>query len=118
MNETLMYFLAGSAGLGLGVVFYGGLWWTIRKGLSSPTPAWWFLGSFIVRMAVMVSGFLLVSNGHWQRLVACLLGFFVARIVVAWLTRPALTTQSATQQPTQQPNSPITRFKTTHASES
>jgi hypothetical protein len=30
-------------------------------------------------------GFYLVSGNHWERLVACLLGFVVARIVVTRL---------------------------------
>ena len=38
------------AGLVLGAIFFGGLWWTVRKGLSSQQPALWFLGSMLLRM--------------------------------------------------------------------
>jgi hypothetical protein len=39
MNETVILVLAGSAGVLLGVFFFGGLWWTVRRGLSSKRPA-------------------------------------------------------------------------------
>lgn len=87
MNDPLPMMLSFGAGLLLGAVFFGGLWWTIRKGLSSPRPALLFLGSAVLRMGVVVSGFYLVANGQWQRLLACLVGFIIARLIVTWLTR-------------------------------
>jgi len=47
----------------------------------------WLLASFVVRMAVTVAGFYFVGDGHWQRLLAALLGFVVARIVVTRVTQ-------------------------------
>ena len=87
MNDPLSLLLSFVAGLLFGVVFYGGLWWTIRKGLSSPRPALLFLGSAVLRMSVVMAGFYFVSNGLWQRLLACLMGFIIARLAVTWLTR-------------------------------
>jgi F1F0 ATPase subunit 2 len=87
MNETLIVVLAGVAGWVLGAIFFGGLWWTVRRGLSSKRPAFWFLGSLLVRMSIALPGFYFVGRGHWERLVACLLGFVVARLVVTWMTR-------------------------------
>jgi F1F0 ATPase subunit 2 len=59
----------------LSLFFYGGLYLTVAKGLQSPRPALWFLGSFVVRMTVVLTGFYLINDGHWQRLMACLFGF-------------------------------------------
>lgn len=87
MNETLTLVLAWVAGAALGAMFFGGLWWTIRKGLSSPQPALWFLGSLLLRMSLALAGFYFVSGGHWERLLLCLLGFVMARLAVTWLTR-------------------------------
>ena len=39
------------AGALLGVFFFGGLWWTVQKGVASERPAFWFLGSLLVRTA-------------------------------------------------------------------
>ena len=47
MNETLSLVLALVAGVLLGAIFFGGLWWTVRKGVSSKQPALWFFGSLL-----------------------------------------------------------------------
>ena len=87
MNEIVSLVLAGLAGVLLGMMFFGGLWWTIRKALTSPRPAVWFLGSMLIRTGLTLAGFYFVAGGHWQRLVACLLGFTLARLLVTRLTR-------------------------------
>ena len=98
MNETLTLVLAWVAGGTLGAIFFGGLWWTVRKGVSSKRPALWFFGSLLLRMSVALAGFYFVSGGHWERLLLCLLGFVMARLVVTWLTRPSEETQTRQAQ--------------------
>ena len=93
MNETLTLVMAGLAGLALGAFFFGGLWWTVRRGASARQPALWFAGSLLLRFGTTLAGFYFIGRGHWQRLVACLLGFVVARLIVFWLTRPPGDTQ-------------------------
>ena len=88
MNTSLITFFAGVAGIGIGVIFFGGLWWTIRRGVSSARPAAWFLGRAVLRMGVALVGFHFVGGGEWPRLVACLTGFLAARFAITWLTRP------------------------------
>jgi F1F0 ATPase subunit 2 len=87
MTSTLTMALALAIGVLLGVTFFGGLWWTIRRGLLSPVPALWFSASSLIRSAVALAGFYLVSHGEWRRLLACLLGFILARIVVMHVSR-------------------------------
>ena len=104
MNDTLMLVLAWMAGGVLGAIFFGGLWWTVRKGVSSRRPALWFLGSGLLRMGIALGGFYLVGRGHWERLLGCLLGFVMARLVVTWLTRPSGENQNrATQEASHAP---------------
>ena len=88
MNETLTLALAWVTGGVLGTIFFGGLWWTVRKGVSSKQPALWFFGSLLLRMSIALAGFYFVSGGHWDRLLACLLGFVIARFIVTRLTGP------------------------------
>jgi len=88
MSEVPDVVLAAVAGTALGAVFYGGLWWTVRRGLNSRQPAVWFLASLIARTAVSLLGFYAVFRGDWRRLAACLAGFVLARILVTRLTRP------------------------------
>jgi F1F0 ATPase subunit 2 len=87
MNESMSIILALPAGVFLGAVFFGGLWWTIRRSLSSEQPALWFGGSLLLRTAAVLAGFYLVAQSDWRRLLACLLGFWLARIVVTQLTQ-------------------------------
>ena len=89
MNETLALVLAWGEGGVLGAIFFGGLWWTVRKGLSSNRPGLWFLGSLLLRTSLILAGFYVVSGGHWERLLACLLGFVLARLIVIRVTRAA-----------------------------
>jgi len=86
MNETLTLTLSLAVGLLLGAIFFGGLLWTVRKGVLSKQPALWFFGSLVVRMSIVLTGFYFVGRGHWERLLLCLLGFIVARIIVTRLT--------------------------------
>ncbi len=88
MNEVLRLILPLIAGVLLGAMFFGGLWWTVRKGVSSQRPALWFFGSSLLRMSIALAGFYFVSGGHWERLLLCLLGFVMTRLVVTWLTPP------------------------------
>jgi F1F0 ATPase subunit 2 len=88
MNEFLSLAPALAAGVFLGAIFFGGLWWTIRKGVSSQRPALWFFGSMLLRMSITLPGFYLVGREDWERWLLCLLGFVLARLVVKWLTRP------------------------------
>ena len=85
MSEILLSALALLAGILLGAIFFGGLWWTVQKGVASPRPALWFLGSLLVRTGIALGGFYLVSGGDWKRLLACLLGFIIARLIITRL---------------------------------
>jgi F1F0 ATPase subunit 2 len=90
MSEPPVALLAAwAAGVLLGAMFFGGLWWTIRKGVSSQRPALWFLGSLMLRMSIAVTGFCVASGGHGGRLLLCLLGFVMASFCVTRLTRPS-----------------------------
>lgn len=97
MNETLALVLAGLAGAMLGAVFFGGLWWTVRKSLAAAKPALWMFGSLLLRMGVTMTGFYFVSGGDWQRLLSCLVGFVMVRQLVTRLTR--LPEEDQTPQP-------------------
>ena len=89
MSETMQLALALLAGMLLGAMFFGGLWWTVRKGLASPRPALWFIGSLLLRTGIALAGFYFVAGSDWKRLLACLLGFIVARLIVIRLTADA-----------------------------
>lgn len=82
LEAGLPMLFAGALGLLLGGAFYGGLLWTVRRGVASTRPALWFFGSGLARTGVALLVFWAVGQGRWERLAACLAGFFVARLLV------------------------------------
>jgi F1F0 ATPase subunit 2 len=82
MSDLPSLALAFVAGSVLGVFFFGGLWWTVQKAVTSEQAAVWFLGSLLLRTCLILTGFYLVAQGHWSRILACLLGFLIARFLV------------------------------------
>ncbi len=88
IGDAWTWLLAGSAGAALGAFFFGGLWWTVRTVGSRRSPLW-LAGGLVLRMAVTLLGFHAVGAGHWQRLLACLAGFIVARSIALRVAGPA-----------------------------
>ena len=76
-------------GIFLGVLFFGGLWWTVRRGLTAANPALWFGVSALARMAIILSGLYYVARTGWPSLLACLCGLLIARAATTRLTRVA-----------------------------
>lgn len=87
MNEPLILLGDLLSGVLLGAFFFGGLWWTIQMRSPSQWSGVLFSGSLLIRMAVAVTGFYLLSHGDWRRLIACLAGFLLARVAVTYLIR-------------------------------
>src|SRR5271169_2448448 len=87
MNEFLSLALALAADVLLGAIYFGGLWWTVFRGVLSQRPAPWFFASLLLRMSITLAGFYFVGREHWERWLLCLVGFVLARLVVKWLTR-------------------------------
>lgn len=81
--------LAAVLGAGLGALFFGGLWLTVRALPTARYPAALSLGSLAARSILLMAGFYVVSAGQWERLVASLIGFILARVALVQLMRPA-----------------------------
>lgn len=87
MNDVLYILFSFTAGLTLGTLFFGALWFTVKKAVHAKIPALWIIGGFVVRTGIVLSGFYFVSKGDWQKLVGCLVGFVAARIIVLQITK-------------------------------
>ena len=75
-------FLLFLAGMGFGLFYFGGLWLTLQKLAHQRSWTLWLGISFILRLAVVLSGFFLLMQGNWLKLVALTTGFIVTRIVM------------------------------------
>ena len=76
-----------TAGLGLGILFFGGLWLTVKKAITSKRPALWLIGSFFFRMGITLVGFYYLSQGSWKSLLISAIGFIIARPLIIHLTK-------------------------------
>lgn len=99
MTAVVPLLLAGAAGVGLGALYFGGLWMTVRALPHSGRPVVLIAGSFLARMALIAGGFYPILGAGWDRLLACLAGFVLVRLViVSWLA-PGEELRSLAQQP-------------------
>jgi len=76
-------------GLAVGLFFFGGLYWTVRRLATSRYPAALSLTSMLLRLGVSLAALYLVMAGDWRRLTAAVVGMIVMRLVLVRLLRPA-----------------------------
>ncbi len=83
MNETLLqnigFLLWGGL---LGLMYFGGLWFTVRRLNTARYTAMWMLGSFLIRTLAAVTGFYPVVLQGWQSTLYALAGFIMIRIIL------------------------------------
>jgi len=87
MNNFLYMVIVFSTGVLLGTLFFGGLWFTIRKIVESKIPAVWLAISFVVRASITLTGLYFIAGTNWRGLFSCLFGFVIARYIVKYLTQ-------------------------------
>jgi len=78
-TNVLYLAMAFLVGMGTGIVYFGGLWWTVRQLPFVRQPALLTIGSFLVRTGISLTAFYLASEGHWERILISLLGFIIIR---------------------------------------
>lgn len=80
-NEILPLLGAAAGGALLGLFYYVGLWFTLKRLSASRYPALLILLSFLFRLAVTLVGLYWIMDGKGLRLTVALLGLLVARFV-------------------------------------
>jgi len=90
MPEYLQLAAVFLLGMALGTVFFGGLWWTVHKVVSSKRPGLLLPGSLLLRTSLVLSGFYIIGADDSLRFGICLGGFVCARYVVTRLNRSPL----------------------------
>jgi len=79
LSTTLLCLIIG---LSVGLLYFTGLWWTVVRLTTARRPALWVLASFIVRTGLVLAVFSISAQGHWERFLACLAGFVLARVLM------------------------------------
>ena len=90
MNTLFSLGLMFLIGLLAGFFYFGGLWLTVFKIQQTRHPMLLMLGSLLVRLGItLVIFYLIVRGGRWGRVIVCLLGFLVSRIVLVRHYQPS-----------------------------
>jgi F1F0 ATPase subunit 2 len=81
MNPThlILSFLAGIAA---GSIYFGGLWYTVRQLPTARHPAPLLLGSFALRLALLLGAIYLLASAHWSYLFSAMAGVILARTLL------------------------------------
>ncbi len=89
MTDHVAWIAALFAGGALGLFYFVSLRWAVGRALSSQHAALCFVGSMVLRTSVVLAGFYAVGQSHWERWGLCMLGFFLAKLLVVRMTAPA-----------------------------
>jgi F1F0 ATPase subunit 2 len=84
----LLFVYPAIVGLGLGLLYYGGLWLTLRKLTQLQQPAVWLSLSLLLRMIAVVAVLYLLFADSWQQLLLALLGMLIMRSVLVQRIKP------------------------------
>lgn len=88
MSETYQLILGVLGGLLMGLLFFGGLWLTVRRLPSSHSPMRLMLASFVFRTAGIALGFYgLARFGGWVAVLSGLGGMLLMRMLLVSLLR-------------------------------
>ncbi len=87
MSDIMGLVLSAIGGLTIGAIYFGGLWWTLRKTLGTDANVALLPLSLFIRVAICLGGFYLIGAGDPAQILACLAGFIAARFILFRLTR-------------------------------
>jgi F1F0 ATPase subunit 2 len=82
MKDIPMLVAALFAGAALGLLYFLGLWVTVRRVATLRSGPLWLVGSFVLRLALLLAGLYWVGAGDWRRFVAALAGIFLVRLAL------------------------------------
>lgn len=74
-------------GIALGIVYFGGLYFSIQKMTKAKYPSLIMTLSFILRMAILVGVFFYLSKGGYQDMLFGLLGVLLVRIIMTFMMK-------------------------------
>jgi F1F0 ATPase subunit 2 len=94
MSEVIILITAFAAGIGLGTFYFGGLWLTVQRLPKVRRPALLSMCSFFGRLGIVLFGFYLIMDGHWERIIVCMLGFLTMRVILTRLLGPIRATSN------------------------
>lgn len=81
--------LALASGAVLGLLYFGGLWLTLKKIAKHQLSYWLVLASFLLRLALVLLVFYALLINHWAYMAIALVSFLMMRqMLLARLGKP------------------------------
>lgn len=75
-------FLSFLVGILAGGLYFSGLWFTVRQLPTANRPALLLLGSFALRLILLLGAIYLLASTHWSNLFSALAGVLLARTLL------------------------------------
>lgn len=86
-NMTWIIILIGIvSGVILSLIYFGGLWYTLKQLDRWRRPWILIAGSFLLRNAIVLAAFYFLILQHWSALVAAFIAFMITRQVIVQRT--------------------------------
>lgn len=83
MTRTMLLLAAGTlVGVALGLVVFGGLWWTTRRLTDSRRPALLLTASFLLRLVIAAGALVGLARAEPTLLIGALVGVLIARVAL------------------------------------
>lgn len=82
IGNIVSLIIAFGAGLLIGLAYFLSLKFTIGHMVTTKRPALVMIGSYLLRTVFVLLAFYLIMDGELMRLLACLVGFIIARIIL------------------------------------
>ena len=79
----LIAVLSALIGIALGLFFYGGLWFTVRRLTTTDHPVLLTLASFWVRVLAVVAAFIFLTHTGLKCVAIAMTGFLLGRLAVS-----------------------------------
>jgi F1F0 ATPase subunit 2 len=81
-------------GIILGIIYFGGLWITVRYMVNREHPYFLIFISFGIRLTIIMAGLYIILVHGWVYLVISLVGFILTRILIVYVVNSEYLTQS------------------------
>lgn len=94
MDTIFILILMFIAGLALGAFYFISLWQTVRRLTRTDNRSRLLMTSFVVRLAIILTAFFFLMNGHWERLAAAMIGFVAMRKILTYHLGPQKTVEA------------------------
>lgn len=82
MGKIFLFFLTILAGIFAGIIFFGGLWYTVSRLAIVSKPKLFFLQSYLLRTASAFVLFYLATKFELLRVLIFSIGFLAVRIIL------------------------------------